>query len=148
MGQVQLLTDEVAGPSRQRIAEILEAVDRIRAIVARMRHLTRVELMDDTPGLPPMLDLRRSSELPADERSAVGDCLVIVARGGPAHYESLHRMFAGPTTEVIVDRRMGERRRAAADAAGGRRRNSRRQRDISPDLKTRGWALVMRSHGP
>ena len=49
MGQVQLLTDEVVGPSRQRIAEILEAIDRIRAIVARMRHLTRVELMEGTP---------------------------------------------------------------------------------------------------
>jgi PAS domain S-box-containing protein len=146
MGQVQLLTDEVVGPSRQRIAEILEAIDRIRAIVARMRHLTRVELMEGTPGLPPMLDLRRSSETETDERSAAGGgCLVIVARGGPARYESLHSMFAGPTTDVIVDRRMGERRRSAADATGGRRRNSRRQRDISPDLRTRGWALVMRS---
>jgi PAS domain S-box-containing protein len=146
MGQVQLLTDEVVGPSRQRIAEILEAIDRIRAIVARMRHLTRVELMEDTPGLPPMLDLRRSSETESDERSAAGGgCLVIVARGRPARYESLHSMFAGPTTDVIVDRRMGERRRSAADAAGGRRRNSRRQRDISTDLRTRGWALVMRS---
>jgi len=146
MGQVQLLTDEVVGPSRQRIAEILEAIDRIRAIVARMRHLTRVELMEDTPGLPSMLDLRRSSEAEADERSASGvGCLVIVARGGPARYESLHSMFAGPTTDVIIDRRMGERRRSAPDAAGGRRRNSRRQRDISTDLRTRGWALVMRS---
>jgi hypothetical protein len=54
-------------------------------------------------------------------------------------------MFAGPTTDVIIDRRMGERRRSAPDAAGGRRRNSRRQRDISTDLRTRGWALVMRS---
>jgi PAS domain S-box-containing protein len=148
MGQVQLLTDEVAGPPRQRIAEILEAIDRIRAIVARMRHLTRVELMEDAPGLPPMMDLRRSSELEADERSGAGGCLVIVAREGPARYESLHSMFAGPATEVIVDRRMGERRRSAADAAGGRRRKSRRQRDISTDLQTRGWALVMRSQGP
>ena len=148
MGQVQLLTDEVAGPPRQRIAEILEAIDRIRAIVARMRHLTRVELMENAPGLPPMMDLRRSSELEADERAGAGRCLVIVAREGPARYESLHSMFAGPATEVIVDRRMGERRRSAADAAGGRRRKSRRQRDISTDLQTRGWALVMRSQGP
>jgi PAS domain S-box-containing protein len=146
MGQAQLLTDEVVGPSRQRIAEILEALDRIRAIVARMRHLTRVELMESAPGLPPMLDLRRSSETEANDRSAAGGgCLVIVARGGPARYESLHSMFAGPTTEVIVDRRIGERRRSAADAVGGRRRNSRRQRDISTELRTRGWALVMRS---
>ena len=155
MGQVQLLTDEVVGPPRQRIAEILEAIDRIRAIVARMRHLTRVELMEGTPGLPPMLDLRRSSELEADERSAAssepeptaGGCLVIVARGGPARYESLHSMFAGPATDVIVDRRLGERRRAVADAEGGRRRSNRRQRDISTDLRIRGWALVMRSPG-
>ncbi len=153
MGQVQLLTHEVVGPPRQRIAEILEAIDRIRAIVARMRRLTRIELMEGAPGLPPVLDLRRSSELEADETSAAasgaeptaGGGLVVVARGGPARYESLHTMFAGPAMDVIVDRRVGERRRAAADAEGGRRRSSRRQRDISTDLQTRGWALATRS---
>ncbi|MGH7303555.1 MAG: PAS domain S-box protein, partial [Candidatus Rokuibacteriota bacterium] len=152
MGQAQLLTDEVVGAPRQRITEMLEALDRIRAIVARMRHLTRVELLEDCPGLPPMLDLRRSSDPEADEGpvaspgepAPAGGCLVIVARAGPARYESLHNMFAGPATEVIVDRRMGERRRSGAETSGGRRRGSRRQRDIDADLRTRGWALVIR----
>jgi PAS domain S-box-containing protein len=150
MGQAQLLTDEVGGTARQRIAEILEALDRIRAIVARMRHLTRVELHADAPGLPPMLDLGRSSEPqteppvgpPADP--ARSGWLVVVARDGPARYESLHGMFAGSDTEVIVDRRLGERRRSGADASGGRRRESRRRHDVGDELRTRGWALVAR----
>jgi PAS domain S-box-containing protein len=143
VGQVQLLADELVGAARQRIPEILEATDRIRAIVARMRHVTRVELLEETPGLPAMLDLRRSSEPEGTEAPTRG-CLVIVARDGPARYESLHRMFAGPATEVIVDRRMGERRRPGAGESGGRRQGSRRRRDVSGELRARGWALVMR----
>jgi len=152
LGHVQLLAGEMAETERQRIPDILEAIDRIRAIVARMRHLTRVELMDPYPGLPPMLDLRRSSdpELEAgsgaglEEPPPSGGGLVIVAREGPASYESLHSMFAGSASEVILDRRKGERRRAGPDASGGRRRENRRQRDISVDLRTRGWVLVLR----
>lgn len=140
LGQVQLLANELEGAQRQRIAEILEAIDRIRAIVARMRHLTRVELSEPYPGLPEMLDFARSSE-PASPRI---DALVIVAREGPARYEMLHGMFAGASTEVILDRRKGERRRAGPGASGGRRRQDRRQRDISADLRGRGWTLVLR----
>ena len=154
MGQVQLLTDEVVGPPRQRIGEILEAIDRIRAIVARMRHLTRVELAEGAPNLPAMLDLARSSELETGVGPATpsgpppassGGCLVIVARDGQSRFENLHSMFAGPGTDVIVDRRLGERRRSGAEAAGGRRQRNRRQRDISRELRTRGWSVVMRS---
>jgi PAS domain S-box-containing protein len=140
LGQVQLLANELEGVQRQRIADILEAIDRIRAIVARMRHLTHVELSEPYPGLPEMLDLARSSE-PAPPRI---NALVIVAREGPARYEMLHGMFAGASTEVILDRRKGERRRAGPDASGGRRREDRRQRDISADLRARGWTLVLR----
>jgi signal transduction histidine kinase len=143
MGQAQLLAVEVVGPGRQRVAEMLEAVDRIRAIVARMRRLTRVELMDSSPGLPPMLDINRSSEPDVTERPAASSCLVIVAREERARCESLRRMFAGDGTDVIVDRRLGERRRSGS-AAGGRRLGPRRRQDISLDLQTRGWALVRR----
>ena len=151
MGQAQLLTDEVVGTPHQRITEILDALDRIRVIVARMRHLTSVERLESSPGVPPMVDLKRSSEAGADEAPAAAPpgpasarrCLVIVARDGPARYESLHGLFADPTTEVIVDRRMGERRRSGGEASGGRRRTSRRQRDIGAELRTRGWALVI-----
>src|SRR5262249_29969289 len=128
MGQVQLLTDEAVGLPRQRIGEILEAIDRIRAIVARMRHLTRVELAEGAPTLPPMLDLGRSSELGVGAGAAApsgpppaspGNCLVIVARDGLARFENLRSMFAGPGTDVIVDRRLGERRQSGAEASGG-----------------------------
>ena len=150
MGQAQLLTDEVGGTARQRISEILEALDRIRAIVARMRHLTRVELHEEAPGLPPMLDFSRSSEPPAATHTepAQSSWLVVVAREGPARYENLHSMFAGGDTEVIVDRRMGERRRSGPDASGGRRREGRRRRDIGAELRARGWALVARDVEP
>jgi hypothetical protein len=33
-------------------------------MVARMNRITRLELSRETPGLPPILDLRRSSEEP------------------------------------------------------------------------------------
>src|SRR5262249_29381876 len=145
--------DEAGAAARQRIPEILEAVDRIRAIVARMRHLTRVEVTEGAPGLPSILDFQRSSEpashasaSPSGESAPAGGCLVIGARPESARFESLHSMFAGPATEVIVDRRAGaaERRRAGSDADGGRRHGIRRQRDISGDLRTRGWAVVIR----
>src|SRR5262249_56463377 len=105
MGQAQLLAEELEGAAHERLAEILEAPDRIRAIVARMRHLTRVEVLEDSSALPPMLDFRRSSQprLEGPLASAVVS-LVIVARDGPARYESLYSRFAGPETEVIVDR--------------------------------------------
>jgi len=144
MGQAQLLSDEIVGPGRQRVGEILQAIDRIRAIVARMRRVTRVELMDTSPGLPPMLDINRSSDPEVSEGpAAAGSCLVIVAREERARCESLRRMFGDDGTEVIVDRRLGERRRSES-ASGGRRLGPRRRQDISLDLQTRGWALVRR----
>jgi len=143
MGLAQLLVDEVTGVGRQRVIEMLEAIDRIRAIVARMRRVTRVELMDGSPGLPPMLDINRSSEPDMLEAPAAGGFLVIVAREERARVESLRRMFTGEGTEVIVDRRLGERRRSET-TDGGRRRGPRRRQDISDDLQARGWALVRR----
>src|SRR5213593_436992 len=143
MGQAQLLSDEIVGPGRQRVGEILQAIDRIRAIVARMRRVTRVELMDSSPGLPPMLDINRSSDPDVLEAPAAGGFLVIVAREERARVESLRRMFTGEGTEVIVDRRFGERRRSET-TNGGRRRGPRRKQDISGDLQARGWALVRR----
>ena len=152
MGQIQLLSYETSETGRRRLPEILEALDRIRAIVAHMRHVTRVELMEGCPGLPPMLDLRRSSE-PGEgadavaafvEDAAVRRSLVIVARDNSARYESLRDTFAGEAADVIIDRRVGERRRAGASPEGERRHATRRQRDVTADLRLRGWALVRR----
>lgn len=61
MGQAQLLANEVDAKGSRRTAEILEAVARIQGIVARMTHITRVEITQDASYLPAMLDLEKSS---------------------------------------------------------------------------------------
>ncbi|MBI4271524.1 MAG: MASE1 domain-containing protein [Candidatus Rokubacteria bacterium] len=61
MGQAQLLARGLDAQGCHRIDEILEAVERIRGIVERMRHITRIEIMRGAPYLPEMLDLERSS---------------------------------------------------------------------------------------
>src|SRR5262249_23057976 len=147
MGQAQLLAEELEGAAHERLAEILEATDRIRAIVARMRPLTRGEVLEGSSTLPPLLDFPRSRQ-PRLEAAPAVVSLVIVARDGPARYESLYSRFAGPETEVIVDRRSGEQRRSGAEASGGRRHGDRRRRDISGELRARGWALVVRGAAP
>jgi len=45
-----------------RVAEILQAGERILEIVRRMRAIDRVEFADQPPDLPEMLDLERSSK--------------------------------------------------------------------------------------
>lgn len=62
MGYVQLLADGVDATGRRRIDEILKAGSRIQEIVIRMKHVTRIELTNEAPHLPEMLDLSRSSE--------------------------------------------------------------------------------------
>ncbi|PYN29801.1 MAG: hypothetical protein DME01_29160 [Candidatus Rokuibacteriota bacterium] len=62
MGYAQLLADKVDAHGRGQIDEILEALSRIQEIVRRMKRVTRIELTEQSPHLPEMLDLRRSSE--------------------------------------------------------------------------------------
>ncbi len=45
-----------------RLAKSWAACERIKEMVAHMRNITRLELHQPSPGLPPQLDLRRSSE--------------------------------------------------------------------------------------
>jgi len=73
MGQAQLLIDDIAATGRRRIGEILEAAERIHTIVARMKHLTRIEMMDGSSYLPEMLDIRRSSAPDMGGGSDAGD---------------------------------------------------------------------------
>ena len=54
-------TDEA---TRVRLGKVRAAAQRIREIVARMHHITRVEIAPDPPGLPDRLDLERSGDLP------------------------------------------------------------------------------------
>jgi hypothetical protein len=62
MGYAQLLADQVDAHGREQIDEILVALSRIQEIVRQMKGVTRIELTDEAPHQPEMLDLRRSSE--------------------------------------------------------------------------------------
>jgi hypothetical protein len=71
----------------------------------------------------------------------VGRLLLIVSRTEPARYTYLKHVF-GETADVVFDRRVGERRQSLSGAEPERRREDRRERDITKDLQTFGWALV------
>src|SRR2546426_3146781 len=155
IGQAQLLIDDVAAPRRRRIEEILEAAGRIQAIVARMKHLTRIEMMNGSSNLPEMLDIRKSSERRSGETDTGGGSqaavaglqiasryLVIVAHKELSRYESLKDTFADESADVIFDRRMSERRRRHVPMEVERRSGDRRRRDITTDLQEHGWAIV------
>jgi signal transduction histidine kinase len=62
MGYAELLADKVDARGREQIDEILGALSQIQKIVGRMKRVTRIELTDEAPHLPEMLDLKRSSE--------------------------------------------------------------------------------------
>jgi len=74
--------------------------------------------------------------------------LLIVSPTAPSRLAYLKHQYSSETVEVILDRRVSQRRRL--DARRGertndeRRRAARRQRDISEELRTFGWALVRR----
>jgi len=60
--------------------------------------------------------------------------LVIVSRTEPSRLTYLKHVFASEAVEVILDRRVDERQRLGLV--------DRRQRDITKDLQTYGWAVV------
>jgi PAS domain S-box-containing protein len=63
MGHLELLADKLGGDrSAPHLAQALEAGDRIRRIVARMQHITSLQVAVQTPELPDMLDIVKSSE--------------------------------------------------------------------------------------
>jgi PAS domain S-box-containing protein len=63
-GEVQLLAREGSGVTETRIASMLEALERIREVVARMSRINRLESADPVKSLPEMLDLKKSSDRP------------------------------------------------------------------------------------
>jgi PAS domain S-box-containing protein len=62
VGHLGLLRREVAEQSQEHLDFTDEAVARIVDIVRRMRRITSLDMEDTSPRLPPMLDLRKSSE--------------------------------------------------------------------------------------
>jgi PAS domain S-box-containing protein len=61
-GHLQLLAAGVDAKERGRIDQILDALSRVQEIVTRMNHVTRIQLTEEAPYLPEMLDLSRSTE--------------------------------------------------------------------------------------
>ena len=63
IGYVQLLRgDGVDAKGRGHIDEMQKALSRIQEVVIRMKSVARIELTEEAPYLPEMLDLSRSSE--------------------------------------------------------------------------------------
>lgn len=75
--------------------------------------------------------------------------LVIVSSERPDLLEAFRRRHAGdPDTEVLLDRRAGERRRRIAAVPVDRRRHERRSRPgLDAEILSRGWALVTGATG-
>ena len=70
MGQAQLLARQVGGNERRRIDEMLDAVERIREILERMKHINKIVLLDGSEPMPAVLDRTESGAPPAlDERA-------------------------------------------------------------------------------
>jgi len=63
-GELQLLARDVGTSWSGRIASMIEALERIRAVVLRMNQITRLEPAERQRYLPEMLDLEKSSERP------------------------------------------------------------------------------------
>jgi hypothetical protein len=68
--------------------------------------------------------------------------LVIVARDEVDLYSSLVADLSDPLTDVMFDRRFGQRRRPLAQRVPERRRSDRRRVDIAALLNSRGYAIV------
>jgi len=62
VGNLQMLAGRPEASERQRLDRMLAAATRIGEIVRHMMQITRLEDLTTAPSLPPMLDLRRSSE--------------------------------------------------------------------------------------
>jgi hypothetical protein len=74
----------------------------------------------------------------------MADLLFIVSRAEPRQYLYLKHVFGDDSRDVVLDRRIGERRRTLRPPPVERRRTERRQRDITSELQSSGWALVRR----
>ena len=74
----------------------------------------------------------------------VARLLLIVSATEPARYTYLKHIFGSETADVILDRRVEERRQLVKRVVPERRRGDRRERDLTKDLQTFGWALVRR----
>jgi hypothetical protein len=74
----------------------------------------------------------------------MADLVFIVSRTEPKHYLYLKHEFADESRDVVLDRRAGERRRSQGPVPSERRHMQRRQRDVTWELQSSGWAVARR----
>jgi hypothetical protein len=74
----------------------------------------------------------------------MADLVFVVSRTEPKQYFYLKHVYADESRDVVLDRRLGERRRTWGPPRAERRHIDRRQRDITRELQSTGWALVRR----
>ncbi len=69
VGSLELLARHLGSDQQERrwLDRANAAAQRIRDIVARMTRITRLERTDARPGLPPMLDIHKSSDVESPE---------------------------------------------------------------------------------
>src|SRR2546422_143814 len=69
VGSLELLSRHLGSDHQERrwLDRANAAAQRIRDIVARMTRITRIERTDARPGLPPMLDIHKSSDVESPE---------------------------------------------------------------------------------
>src|SRR5882672_9036744 len=78
----------------------------------------------------------------------MADMVFIVSRTEPKHYLYLKHEFADESSDVVLDRRAGERRRSQRPLPTERRHMQRRHCDVTRELQSSGWALARRGGNP
>jgi hypothetical protein len=81
--------------------------------------------------------------LDSPSKPVAAPLLFVVSRMDLARYAYLKFVFDSATGDVVLDRRLGERRWRQKRVTAEKRRVDRRQRDITEDLQTSGWALLV-----
>ena len=74
----------------------------------------------------------------------MADLVFIVSRTEPKQYFYLKHEFADESRDVVLDRRFRERRQSQSPPPVERRHIDRRQRDVTRELRSSGWALARR----
>ena len=74
----------------------------------------------------------------------MADLVFIVSRTELKQYLYLKHVYADESMDVVLDRRVSERRGSLRPSRIERRHIDRRQRDVTRELQSSGWALVRR----
>ncbi len=78
----------------------------------------------------------------------MADLVFIVSRTEPKHYLYLKHEFADERSDVILDRRVGERCRSQRPLPIERRHMQWRHRDVTWELQSSGWTVARRGGNP